>query len=234
VFRLTAEMHTVSLHSLVCAPQPHSFVAVGLVILSVAISDVLVRLVRSQSMGRGGSKDGKTLPALSLSKLTVEDWASVWCWVAYGVVALGLGAPQLSVFMGRVTGSGHFVRIAALWHYMGGTPITLWFQGLGLFVPLHFAALYVLVPFKNFAATAFYVGFTVVFFVANVVMFQPWEMDNTKVSVSSVWPCTAQRRLPLLLIPTHRPERWQRGHRCFTFGCSVARRLSRSCCTSSQ
>ena len=107
----------------------------------------------------------------------------MWCWVAYGVVAIGLGTPQLMVFMGRVSGSGHFVRVAALWHYMGGTPMKLWLDGLGLFVPLHFAALFVLIPFRNVAATSFYIGFTTVFFVANIVMFQPWEMDNTK-----VWP----------------------------------------------
>jgi hypothetical protein len=58
-------------------------------------------------------------------------------------------------------------------------PVYLWWEALMLYVPLNLLGL-VLLPLTPFQRR-FQVGYFLVFVVANYVIFQPWELDNTKV-----------------------------------------------------
>jgi hypothetical protein len=58
-------------------------------------------------------------------------------------------------------------------------PIALWWEALMLYVPLNLVGMFLLpmTPFQR----RFQVGCFAVFVVSNYVIFQPWELDNTKV-----------------------------------------------------
>jgi hypothetical protein len=170
-----------------------------MVVAVVALVDVGQRVAAAQSrwLARGpksASAGSKSAPGGGLlASFAPDDWACALSWFVYGVVALGLAAPQLSVFLDRVAG-GHsgsrgFVRVRPLWRWTGDNPLVLWFRGLGLFVPLFTLAAAMFVPAAGRHTTrlSFYLGFAVVFVVANFVMFQPWEMDNTKVRSPRRW-----------------------------------------------
>ena len=164
--------------------------SVGSVVATVAILDTLTRVyngVRARAVNK------------LAAAFTANDWASLWCWVAYGVVAFALGLPQFASFFGRVTGSHGFIRFLPVWRAMGTGPFWLWWRALGVYVPL-FAASALLLSKHNVAQWQFYAGFTAVFIEANLIIFQPWEMDNTKVFYiwafgASVFVCYLLRRV---------------------------------------
>jgi hypothetical protein len=156
--------------------QPHSFVSVGIVALAVALADVGVRVLRARG----------------IKTLSPDDWASVWCWLAYGVVALALASLQLSSFLHRVSGSGGFMRVQAIWSHSSSF-VTLWYRALGLFVPLFAVAAAVVLTSAPNTSRLFFLGFSAVFASANIIIFQPWEMDNTKVRADA--PVTVTGRL---------------------------------------
>ena len=58
-------------------------------------------------------------------------------------------------------------------------PIALWWEALMFYVPLNLLGI-ALLPLTTFQRR-FQVGYFLVFVVANYVIFQPWELDNTKV-----------------------------------------------------
>lgn len=115
------------------------------------------------------------------SVFDANDWAGLWCWVGYGVIAFAVGLPQFIPFFGRVSSNHSFIRFVTVWSTMRSPgPVSLWFKALGLYVPL-FALSAALLSRTRPTQWYFYVGFTVVFVEANFIIFQPWEMDNTKV-----------------------------------------------------
>lgn len=56
-------------------------------------------------------------------------------------------------------------------------PHTLWPEALGLFVPLNIAAFFLLSIRRT--QLQFHIGLFVVFFVSNIVVFQPWEVNRS-------------------------------------------------------
>ncbi len=76
-------------------------------------------------------------------------------------------------------GSSGFVRFTPLWTAMRSTPWMLWWRGLGVYVPLFCLAAFTL--WRRVIDAFFFLGFAAVFVMANLIIFQPWEMDNTKV-----------------------------------------------------
>ena len=100
-------------------------------------------------------------------------------WWTGGLVVLALSSLQFIPFFGRVAHSHNFIRFTPVWTVMRTQPWRLWFRALGLYVPLFFVAGFLL-P-KRSVAMQFYLGFLLVFIEANFIIFQPWELDNTKV-----------------------------------------------------
>jgi hypothetical protein len=183
--------------------QPHSFVSVGSVVAVVALLDVSSRFVKGVLQRNSGS---------TAAVLSAHDWASLWCWVAYGVLAFAVGLPQFAAFFGRVSHSQNFMRFIPIWKVMGATPVWLWFKALGLYVPL-FGLSAVLLSRGNVAQWQFYLGFTAVFVEANLIIFQPWEMDNTKVFYiwvfgASAFVCKLLRSAVTLAARKHRLLLW--------------------------
>jgi hypothetical protein len=194
--------------------QPHSFVAVGVVTLVTAVCQGLWLLggalwaslrgssgAPSSSPAAGGdvespTKAGAAATATTASAAAPAGWGAlldaVLQWGAFGAVAGGLALPQMAKHLWhRVSfGQGHsgFVRWNPVWAEEGKGlgPVRTWWNALGLFVPLYAVGFLLL---RSREQVAVYLGFAALFVVANLVMFQPWHMDNTKVFV--VWICSA-------------------------------------------
>ena len=138
--------------------QPHSFVAIGSVVIVVAVMDVGTKLRRNPSL--------RAPPVVQAVK----------SWMLYAGVAFAVAIPQMMMFFGRVAHSRGFIRLNA-WTFMGLT--RQWARSLGLYVPLY--ALSWLAIRRRFHSSQFFFGALAVFVEANLIIFQPWELDNTKV-----------------------------------------------------
>jgi hypothetical protein len=131
----------------------------------------------------------------------VVTWCCFACqlWLAFGVSAVAIGFPQLWLYSGKVQSHKRFARFEGVWvdqHEPG--PHTLWPEALGLFVPLNILAFFVM-KLKP-AQTHFHIGLFAVFFISNIIVFQPWEVDNTKLFY--IWVFGASGHIGVLL------ERW--------------------------
>jgi hypothetical protein len=105
----------------------------------------------------------------------------------------------LWLYSGKVQSHKRFARFEGVWvdqHEPG--PHTLWPEALGLFVPLNILAFFVM-KLKP-AQTHFHIGLFAVFVVSNIIVFQPWEVDNTKLFY--IWVFGASGHIGVLL------ERW--------------------------
>jgi hypothetical protein len=105
----------------------------------------------------------------------------LWKWAVYGLIANALALPQVVPFFQRVSTSRRdFLQINPIWRgrKTGLTaPIILWWRGLGVFaaIALVFGWL-VATPSQR----TLYLPGLFVFAIANVIRYQPWELDNTK------------------------------------------------------
>jgi hypothetical protein len=150
--------------------QPHSYVSIGIIILIAA----------------GLHTGTLALQALIWRGRAAQHLLStVLLWTSYGLTAMSMGAPQfLKHFVHRVTfgvgtrGNG-FVRWSAAWaeEGKGEGPVQTWWKALGIFVPCFLLALPLT---RTLQQRALWAGYAVLFTVCNLVMFQPWHLDNTK------------------------------------------------------
>lgn len=173
--------------------QVHSFAAVGLIVVAVAIVHSLQILTRFL-------KHFKTNKNAGLSfNLAAGDQLS-W-WVIYGGISWALGFPQNLGFFAKVLFPSHeassqsFLRFMLISSDFPPQPnfVLLWLQGLGLFVPFYLISTFIFA--RNPAQWPFQVGFGLLFVVSNVVIFQPWVLDNTKVFYIAIFgmsPMVAQ------------------------------------------
>ncbi|OHT01619.1 hypothetical protein TRFO_07535 [Tritrichomonas foetus] len=109
----------------------------------------------------------------SLRKLKEQ----IICYLILAVVAFGLGIPQLIPYVGRAKNK-HFITFTPIWKDNKKNFFSLWWSGLGVFFGLSiFVAPLTLNKrrFKNYLPSLF------VFFVSNLIKYQPWNLDNTKV-----------------------------------------------------
>ena len=180
-------VHGGFLMGLIPLMQPHSYVSIGVIVLIAAVFQTATLLLWALLCGGSSSSSSKSS---SSGKAAPNPWAaglltSVPLWVAFGVTAISMGAPQfLKHFVHRVTfgvgtrGNG-FVRRSAVWEEegKGETPAQTWWKALGIFMPLFCASLVLL---RTREQRAFWAGFLTLFVVCNLIMFQPWHLDNTK------------------------------------------------------
>jgi hypothetical protein len=105
-------------------------------------------------------------------------WPTIANFLILGVVAIALGLPQLKPFMHRL--EGNFISLKPIWQgeERPRNFFTLWFYGLGFFWILSICV----GPFTlTSQQLRYYIPSLVVYAIANVVWYQPWHLDNTKV-----------------------------------------------------
>lgn len=98
-------------------------------------------------------------------------------WIVYGLVWLAVAVPQLLVLGGG--GGGALAATRLQWGWVGGDQaLWFWIKNLGPFLALLPVALLGRVLPEH--SRRMLAAFMVLFIVANVVVFQPWDWDNHK------------------------------------------------------
>jgi hypothetical protein len=103
-------------------------------------------------------------------------------WVAFFGLWVALAVPQLYWQQGGSAGPASALRLQPGW-MAGSVPwVWFWLKNLGCFVPLLVVALLdrSLLPRRG---ARFLLAFMAVFVLANLLVFQPWDWDNTKILV---------------------------------------------------
>jgi hypothetical protein len=123
--------------------------------------------------------------------LFTGGWRRWRSWLLFGVIANAIAFPQLFPYFRRVSHSRRdFLRLNPIWNTgqkrgVLFAPITLWWRGLGVFGA-------VALVFGWCLATRWqaklYCSSLAVFAIANVIRYQPWELDNTKLLYSAWVP----------------------------------------------
>jgi hypothetical protein len=100
--------------------------------------------------------------------------------VVYAAIVGIVGFPQLLPYFSRTVGGhkGRFFEYMPLWHHRKRGPIGFWYDGLGPFVVL---ALFHGIVVADRRQLMWYLPTSFVFIASNLVLYQPWFMDNTKV-----------------------------------------------------
>lgn len=132
--------------------------------------------------------------------VAIAQWAIVLClttcefnkqslaktirfWVVYAVIANAMAGPQLLPYFRRVSNARRsFLKINPIWNThqkkdVAFAPVVLWWRGLGVFAAISLVFGWVLMTKRQ---VQLYVPSVVVFLIANIVRYQPWELDNTK------------------------------------------------------
>jgi hypothetical protein len=104
-------------------------------------------------------------------------------WIVYAVIANVLAVPQLGPYFRRVSrAKREFIRINPIWRTsqkadVAFPPVVLWWRGLGVFGAVALVFGWCLATKWQ---TMLYIPSLVVFAIANIIRYQPWELDNTK------------------------------------------------------
>jgi hypothetical protein len=172
--------------------------------LAMLMVTLLISAARRRSVGRfalagviGGLLPLAHLPTLLAMAMTVPFLAVLlasrpwrdpirripWVgWFVFGLVWVAVSVPQLLSQLGGGAGALSAFRIQTGWVADPDLWWWFWLKNLGLFIPLGvigLASSRVLPPRSNRVVLAF----MVIFVVANVAVFQPWDWDNHKILV---------------------------------------------------
>jgi hypothetical protein len=101
-----------------------------------------------------------------------------WFW--FFAVWVALATPQLLVQQAGSAGAAGALRLQIGWIAAPDPWLWFWLKNLGLFIPLLFVA-FAVRDLLEPVARRMLLAFMPVFVIANVVVFQPWPWDNTKV-----------------------------------------------------
>ena len=101
-------------------------------------------------------------------------------WLYFFAVWAAIGLPQVLLQQGGGAGPAGAIRMQAGWIAPPDSWIVFWLKNLGIFIPL---LLFALFRRELFSAESrrFLLGFMPLFVAANLIVFQPWDWDNTKV-----------------------------------------------------
>jgi hypothetical protein len=111
-------------------------------------------------------------------------WRSFWHWLTFALIANILALPQFYPYLNRLSASrAKFVQAVPIW--VGRQiepnllpPMALWWRGLGVFAAISLVFGWIAILPRQ---VSLYLPALVVFLIANVIRYQPWELDNTKV-----------------------------------------------------
>ena len=105
-------------------------------------------------------------------------------YLVLGIPALIIALPQLIPFRHRVSGTSFF-QIKPLWSIWEMNPVVFWWKSLGVFAVLSLCHCWLVL---NAQQILLYLPSLFLFAVSSVVIYQPWEMDNTKVFINGWLP----------------------------------------------
>ncbi|EAY17909.1 hypothetical protein TVAG_225350 [Trichomonas vaginalis G3] len=106
-----------------------------------------------------------------------EWWPQIKCYIALGIPALTLGIPQLVPYMERSQEKGFFT-INPVWNDDKLNFFILWYDGLYMFFLISIFAGFAVLTKRQIKI---YIPALFVFFCSNIMHYQPWNMDNSKV-----------------------------------------------------
>lgn len=116
--------------------------------------------------------------ALITPFLAALFWSRQWLWF-FGIWVV-LAVPQLFLQQGGMRSGAATLRWQPGWIAPPDNWVWFWLKNLGLFLPFLLAALLQKEALPS-GAKRFLIAFMPVFLIANLVVFQPWDWDNTKV-----------------------------------------------------
>lgn len=128
---------------------------------------------------------GIILPVLALVKIFQrpkrEFKKVISLWIIFGIVASTLIIPQLFLFFSPNT-TANTIRLHFGWlaYVKNDNFFWFWLKNTGLLIPLIISSPIVLGKQKFIKLFKFYLPFLAIFIVANVIVFQPLEYDNSK------------------------------------------------------
>ncbi|EAY18432.1 hypothetical protein TVAG_046360 [Trichomonas vaginalis G3] len=139
----------------------------------------------------------------------------VYLWAIFGIVANVLAVPQFTPYLKRLEtkktdkGSG-FIVLDPIWNSSGRkqdifAPIRLWWRGLGIFSFITLISVWV---YLNKCQYILYIPSFVVFLVTNVIRYQPWELDNSKVFYAA-WIPLAIHAFGIFIAKLWRKSNWK-------------------------
>lgn len=113
-----------------------------------------------------------------------SKWLSyIICWAIFGIVANVMAIPQIPVYLKRVESNRkEFVSLNPIWmnkveQFNIFAPIVCWWRGLGVFAAISLVFGWVTLTREQIIL---YTPSMVVFVITNLIRYQPWELDNTK------------------------------------------------------
>jgi len=125
------------------------------------------------------------LITFSFKKMFMEHF---WIWFSFGLPALMFGIPQVIPFLHRV--NRNFAAIDPIWKENNWSQCTfpffvMWWRSLGVFFVI---SLFLGWIYASKEQILMYLPSLFVFIIANIVRYQPWVHDNTKVFYSGWIP----------------------------------------------
>jgi len=139
-----------------------------------------------------------TVPFLMVLFITRRWWVFLSLWFV-------LGLPQFLMQQGGGGGVLESFRLQVGWLAENESWLRFWFENLGLFVPLVVIALCMRSLFSA-KAFRFLLAMMPLFVIANLVVFQPWAWDNTKILM--YWFLAGCLLIAALLVRLWRVERF--------------------------
>jgi hypothetical protein len=103
-------------------------------------------------------------------------------WFLFFGIWVAVAVPQLLLQQGGKPAAASAIRLEIGWLAKSDPWIWFWFKNLGLFLPLLVVAL-ISRDLMPPVAKRFLWAFMPVFVIANLIVFQPWDWDNTKIIV---------------------------------------------------
>ncbi len=103
-------------------------------------------------------------------------------WLLFFTVWIVLAVPQLYLQQAGGSGAAGAARVQLGWVASSDNWLWFWLKNLGWFLPLLALAI-AMRTLVSVLAYRFLLAFMPIFVIANVVVFQPWDWDNTKIFV---------------------------------------------------
>lgn len=159
---------------------------------------LLIQGFQHKSLGKmfiAGVLTGFTPLVQVHSYVAIAQWAITYCaitfpykqsrqwqrtfllWAVFGITANVMAFPQFLPYLNRLTtNDSSFLRLDPIWK--GQSPFRLWWYGLGVFAPIALVFGWIELDRRQLLL---YIPSILVFLLANVIRYQPWELDNLKV-----------------------------------------------------
>ena len=117
-------------------------------------------------------------------------------WLSFGIPIILLALPQIPNYLDRIVGGDSegksFIKFDPLWRHSPWVDVApsfsvdlnffvLWWNALNFLFPLSIIGIYYL----DVKQRKFYACLWIIFIMANLIMFQPWDKDNTK--IFAIW-----------------------------------------------